>query len=127
VLKEDPYLSTKKIAMGLNVSSLMVQNRLTKSLGMKSDNMRWVSHTLTAVQKAKWKNMVGSMLQVLQSHAASTFRFLSTGMSRGCAISTTMKQCGHHRGTACIGFGGRRMITGRLWLLYVLTVQGSTS
>jgi hypothetical protein len=34
---------------------------------------------MTAVQKAKWKNMVESMLQALESHAASAFRFLWTG------------------------------------------------
>jgi hypothetical protein len=78
-LKEDPHLSTRKIAKALDISSMTVQNHLTKSLGMKCYHVRWVSHTLTVAQKAKHKEMAGSMLQTLESHAASNLHFLWTG------------------------------------------------
>jgi hypothetical protein len=60
-LKEDPHLLTRKIAKALNISSTMVQNHLTKSLGMKCYHMRWVPHTLTAAQASKRTEMAGSM------------------------------------------------------------------
>jgi hypothetical protein len=68
--KEDPHLSTSKIAKALNISSTKLQNHLTKSLGMKCYHMRWLTHTLAA-RKAKHGEMTGSMLQTLESHAAS--------------------------------------------------------
>jgi hypothetical protein len=78
-LKEDPHLSTRKIAKALSITSTTVRNDLTKSLGMKSDYMRWILHTLTAAQKAKRSEMAVSMLQTLESHTASNFHFLWTG------------------------------------------------
>jgi hypothetical protein len=39
-LKEDPHLSTRKIAKALNISSTTVRNHLTKSFGMKYHHMR---------------------------------------------------------------------------------------
>jgi hypothetical protein len=50
--KEDPHLSTRKIAKALNMSSAMAQNHLTKSLGMKCYHMQLVPRTLIAAQKA---------------------------------------------------------------------------
>jgi hypothetical protein len=78
-LKEDPHLSTRKIAKALNSSSTTVRNHLTKPLRMRFYHLRWIPHTLTAAQKAKRKEMAGSMLQTLESHTASNFHFLSTG------------------------------------------------
>jgi hypothetical protein len=52
-LKEDPHLSTRKIARASNIGSTTVRNHLTKSLGMKCYHMRWVPHTLTAAQNVK--------------------------------------------------------------------------
>jgi hypothetical protein len=41
--------------------------------------VRWGLHTLTAAQKAKRAEKIGSMLQTPESHAASNFHFLWTG------------------------------------------------
>jgi hypothetical protein len=60
-LKEDPHLSTRKIAKALNISSATVRNHLTKSLEMKRDQMRWVPHTLMAAQQAQLRETTGSM------------------------------------------------------------------
>jgi hypothetical protein len=57
----------------------MMRNDLTKSLGMKCDQMRWVSRALTAGQKATGVEMAGRKLQTLESHEASNFHFLWTG------------------------------------------------
>jgi hypothetical protein len=78
-LKEDPHLSTRKIAKTLNVSSTTMPNHLAKPLGMKCYYMRCVPHTLTATRKAKRAEMAGSMPQRLESHAPSNFNFLGTG------------------------------------------------
>jgi hypothetical protein len=78
-LTKDPHLSTRKIAKALNLSSTTVGKHLMKSLGMKCYHMRWVPHTLTEAQKAKRREMAGSMLQRLESHTASNFHFLWTG------------------------------------------------
>jgi hypothetical protein len=74
--KEDPHLSTREIARALNIGSTIVRNQLTKYLGMKCCHMRWVSHPLTGAHKGKHTEMAGSMLQMLESHAASNFHFL---------------------------------------------------
>jgi histone-lysine N-methyltransferase SETMAR len=78
-LKEDPHLSTRKIAKVLSISSTTGQSHLTKSFGMKCYHMQWVPHTFTAAQQAKRREMAGSMLQTLESYAASNFHFLWTG------------------------------------------------
>jgi hypothetical protein len=62
-LKEDPHLSTRKIAKALNIGSTAVQNHLTKSLGMKCYHMRWVPHMVIVTQETKRNEMVESMLQ----------------------------------------------------------------
>jgi hypothetical protein len=77
-LKEDPNLSTRKIAKALNITSTTVRYHLTKPLGMKCYHMQWARDTLTE-QKAKHRETAGSMLQTLGSHAASIFHFLWTG------------------------------------------------
>jgi hypothetical protein len=46
---------------------------------MKCDQMRYVSRTLTAGQKAKRAEMAGRKLQTLESHEASNLHFLWTG------------------------------------------------
>jgi predicted HTH transcriptional regulator len=50
-VKENPDPSTRKIAKALNMSSMKVQNHLSKSLGMKCWHIRWVPHTVTAAQR----------------------------------------------------------------------------
>jgi hypothetical protein len=78
-LKEDSLFSMRRITSALDISSKTVRNDLTKSLGMKCYHMRWACHTLTAAQKARRDGMAGSMLQTLESHAASNFHYLWTG------------------------------------------------
>jgi DNA invertase Pin-like site-specific DNA recombinase len=68
--KENPDLSTRKIARALRISSATVRKHLTKSLGMKCHHMRWAPRTSIAKQKAKRVEMAGSMVQKLESHAA---------------------------------------------------------
>jgi hypothetical protein len=60
--KKDPHLSTRRTAKALNISSRTVRNHLAKSLGMKWYDLRWVPYELTAIQKAKRREMAGSML-----------------------------------------------------------------
>jgi hypothetical protein len=60
----------RKITKALNIDSITVQNHLTMCLEMKSYHTRWAPHILTVAQKAKHKEMVGS---VLQSHTISIF------------------------------------------------------
>jgi peptidase E len=67
------------MAQALNIGCAAVRNDLTEYLGMKCYHTQWVPHTLTAAQKAKHREMAGSMLQTLESHAASNFHFLRTG------------------------------------------------
>jgi hypothetical protein len=69
----------RKIAKALNIGFMTVQNHPTKSLRMKCYHMQWVPHTLTVAQKAKRTEITGSILQMLESHTASDFRFLWTG------------------------------------------------
>jgi hypothetical protein len=78
-LKANPLFCMRKIAKALNIGFMTVRNHPAKSLRMKCYHMRWVPHMLTAAQKAKRTKMVGSMLQMLESHTASCFRFLRTG------------------------------------------------
>jgi hypothetical protein len=96
VLREDPRLSTTKIAKALNVSSTTARKHLTKSLGMKRYHMRWVPHTLTATQSAKSREMAGSMLQTWKAVPPPTSTSCGLAMSRGCSMSSIMKQCGQH-------------------------------
>jgi hypothetical protein len=78
-VKEDRHLSTRKIAKVLNISFTTVRHHFTKPLMMKCDYMRWDPHMLTAAQKTKCKEMTGSMLRTLESHAVSNIPFLCTG------------------------------------------------
>jgi hypothetical protein len=77
-LKADPHFSTRKIAKALSIRSTPGRNHLTLSFGMKCCHMRWVPRPLTVVQKAKRAGMAGSILETLESHAASSFHFLWT-------------------------------------------------
>jgi hypothetical protein len=79
VLKEDRPPSTRKIGKTLNINSTTLRNALAKPLRMKCYHMRSFPDTATAVQKAKRREMAGSMIQTVESHAASNFHFLWTG------------------------------------------------
>ena len=53
MLKEEPYLSKKKIVSFLELSTGIVSRILRNELGLNKVNFRWIPHTLNDHQKLK--------------------------------------------------------------------------
>jgi hypothetical protein len=77
--ERDPHLSARKLAQSLGIAASTVCHYLSDVLGMKCFQMRWVPHTLSALQKAKRAEYSRDMLHTLATHESTGFHFLFTG------------------------------------------------
>jgi hypothetical protein len=126
-LKEDPHLSTRKIAKALNSSSARVRNQLTRSLGMKCYHMRCVPHTLAAAQRAKRAETAGSWYKRWKAIQPPTATSCKLVMSVRCSVRTIAKPFGQRRGRKWTNLNGPGIVMGKRWSVRSSMVQGSTS
>jgi hypothetical protein len=78
-LNADPHLAARKLAKSLRIAASTVCRDLKEVLGMKCRHLRWVPHTLTAVQKVVRAELAERKLQALAKHERSHFHFSFTG------------------------------------------------
>jgi hypothetical protein len=65
---------------------------------VKCYHMRWVSHTLTAVQRpnvGRWLDPCDKHRKIMQSPTSTSYGLV---ISRGCSMTAIAKQCGQHFG-----------------------------
>jgi hypothetical protein len=63
----------------VSLDRAMVRRCLREDFGMQYQHLKYVPHTLSAVQKVIGAELAGHMLQILLLHDASNFHFLFAG------------------------------------------------
>lgn len=79
MMEDDPFLTSRSIALSLNVSDWLVRDRLHNSIGMKCLNLKFVPHSLTLEQKKIRVSFAKSMLSILEKHIGTRFHYIMTG------------------------------------------------
>jgi hypothetical protein len=78
-LELDPHTTARSLALSLGVSRPTILNRLHKNLGMKCYHLRWIPDLLDDSQKAESLRCAHIMLEALDVHAQTNFRYLMRG------------------------------------------------
>jgi hypothetical protein len=79
LLREEPFSSTRHIAVQLRLSRTSVKRTLVSVLGMRKFSLRWVPHDLTEFQKAQRVKDSRGLLKALKVDAKNNFVNIITG------------------------------------------------
>jgi hypothetical protein len=78
-LELDLHTTARKLVLSLGVSLPTILNHLHDNLGMKCDHFRCIPLLLDNSQKAERVRCAHSMLEALEVHAQTNYRYLMTG------------------------------------------------